>query len=186
MMEFRRIGLALALALGLVAGGSSGLWAEERGTRVAIIEMGRILGEAVAIASIQAQGEAQRRVFEQDSMREAERLRAFQEELQRQQALLTAEAMEERQRAFNAELTAADERARLRGQVLQRAVQDGEIQFRIALGTVVAEVAERHAIDIVLPVHNSIFAVAEFDLTDQVVERMNEAFPEIALSFDEN
>ena len=37
-----------------------------------------------------------------------------------------------------------------------------------------------------LPVHESIFAVSEFNLTDLVIERLNEAYPEIVLTFDEN
>ena len=37
-----------------------------------------------------------------------------------------------------------------------------------------------------LPVHVSIYAVAESNLTDLVIERLNEAYPEIALTFDEN
>ena len=37
-----------------------------------------------------------------------------------------------------------------------------------------------------LPVHEAIFAVTEFNLTDLIIERLNEAYPEIALTFDEN
>ena len=48
------------------------------------------------------------------------------------------------------------------------------------------EVATERGIELVLPVHESIFAVAEFNLTDMVIERLNEAYPEIALTFDEN
>ena len=59
-------------------------------------------------------------------------------------------------------------------------------RFREALGNVVAELAENRGIEIVLPVHASLFAVAEFNLTDLVIERLNEAFPEIALIFDES
>ena len=186
MSGWIRLWLGLALAVASVVGGNAAVAAEEHGTRVAIIEMSRILSESSAIHSIRSQGEAQRRTYAEEAQREAERLRRARDELQQQSALLTPAVLEERQRAFNAEVAAADQRATAHGQNLQRAVAQGEIRFREALGTVVAEIANRQDIDLVLPVQASLFAVAEFNLTDQVIERLNESFPEIALTFDEN
>ena len=150
------------------------------------MEMARVLGEATAIHSIRIQGEAQRKTYAAEAQREEERLRAARDELQQQGTLLTPAVLEERQRAFNAEVAAADQRAKAHGQILQRAVTEGEIRFREVLGIVVEEVATEQEIDVVLPVHESIFAVAEFNLTDSVIERLNEAYPEIVLTFDEN
>ena len=151
--------------------------AEEHGTRIAIIEMGRILEDATAIHSIRSQGEAQRKAYTEDAQREAERLRQFRDELIQQQTLLAPAALEERQRAFNAEVAAADQRAKAQNQILQRAVAEGEVRFREILSTVVAELADRRSIEIVLPVHLALFAIPEFNLTDPVIERLNEDFP---------
>ncbi len=186
MQGWRRLRFVFALAVACAAAGNTSAWAEEHGTRVAVLELARVLGEAKAIHSIRAQGEAQRRTYAADGEREAERLRGVRDELQQQGTLLTPAVLEERQRAFNAEVAAADQRAKARGEILQRAVTQGEIRFREILGIVVEEVATEQRIEIVLPVHESIFAVAEFNLTDRVIERLNEAYPEIVLTFDEN
>lgn len=186
MQNWRRLALVLALAVACVVGGNTGAWAEQHGTRVAVIEMARILAEASAIHSIRTQGEAQRKTYAEDAQRESGRLRGIRDELQQQATLLAPAALEERQRAFNAKVATADQRAKAQGQTLQRAVAEGEVRFREALGIVVEEVATEQGIEVVLPVHMSIFAVAEFNLTDLVIGRLNEAFPEIALTFDEN
>ena len=186
MQGLSRIWLVFALAVAGAVGCNASAWADEHGTRVAVIEMARILGEASAVHSIRTQGEAQRRSYAADAQREAERLRGVRDELQQQATLLSPTVLEERQRAFNAEVAAADQRATTRNQVLQNAVANGEIRFREVLGIVVEEIATEHGIEIVLPVHEAIFAVAEFNLTDMVIERLNEAYPEIALTFDEN
>lgn len=186
MLGRRRLWLVFALALACTVGGNTNAWADEHGTRVAVIEMARVLGEASAIHSIRNQGEAQRKSYAAEAQREAERLRAARDELEQQSTLLAPAVLEERQRAFNAEVAAADQRAQAHGQILQRAVTEGEIRFREILGIVVEEVATERGIELVLPVHESIFAVAEFNLTGLVVERLNEAYPEIALTFDEN
>lgn len=186
MQGWRRLWLLFALAVACAAGGNTNAWADDHGTRVAVIEMARVLGEASAIHSIRNQGEAQRKSYAAEAQREAERLRAARDELQQQGTLLTPAVLEERQRAFNAEVAAADQRAQAHGQILQRAVTEGEIRFREILGIVVEEVATDQGIELVLPVHESIFAVSEFNLTDMVVERLNEAYPEIVLTFDEN
>ena len=182
----RRLWLVFALALACTVGGNTNAWADEHGTRVAVIEMARVLGEASAINSIRNQGEAQRKSYAAEVQREAERLRAARDELEQQSTLLAPAVLEERQRAFNAEVAAADQRAQAHGQILQRAVTEGEIRFREILGIIVEEVATERGIELVLPVHESIFAVAEFNLTGLVVERLNEAHPEIVLTFDEN
>ena len=186
MRGFKRLWLVLALAVPFALGGTAGSWAEEHGTRIAIIEMGRILETATAIESIRIQGEAQRKAYAEEAQREAERLRAVRDELIQQRTLLAPAVLEERQRDFNAEVATADQRAKAQNQLLQRAVAEGEARFREALSTVVAELAEGRGIEIVLPVHLALFATAEFNLTDLVIERLNEAFPEIALSFDES
>ena len=186
MRGWTRLWLVLVLAMPCATGAAEDVWAEEHGTRVAVIEMARILSEASAIHSIRVQGEAQRQTYAQEAQRETERLRGIRDELQQQATLLAPAALEERQRAFNAEVAAADQRAKAHGETLQRSVAQGEIRFREVLGIVVSEVAAERDIEIVLPVHMSIFAVAEFNLTDRVIERLNEAFPKIALTFDEN
>ena len=185
MPRWKRLGLALALAFACVAGGG-GVSAEEHGTRVAIIEMARIIDQSSAVHSIRAQGEAKRQEFQVFNRQEAERLGAVRDELERQQTLLAPAALEERQRQFNAELQEADRQAKARVDGLQRAIQMGELRFRKALDTVVAEVAEGRGFDLVLPVQEALFAAAEFDLTDLVIERLNEAYPEIELTFDES
>ena len=186
MRGWRRLWPLFALAVACVVGGNTNAWADEHGTRVAVIEMARVLGEASAIHSIRNQGEAQRRSYAAEAQREAERLRAARDELEQQSTLLTPAVLEERQRAFNAEVATADQRAQAHGQILQRAVTEGEIRFREILGVVVEEVATDQGIELVLPVHESIFAVSEFNLTDLVIERLNEVYPEIVLTFDEN
>ena len=186
MRGWKRLWLVLMLAVPCALGSTAEAWAEEHGTRIAIIEMGRILQEATAIQSIRSQGEAQRKAYADASQREAERLRVIRDEILQQQTLLAPSALEELQNDFNAEVTAADQRAKAQNQFLQRAVAQGEVRFREALSVVVAEVAEKRGIEVVLPVHASLFAVPEFNLTDPVIERLNEAYPEIALNFDES
>lgn len=186
MQGWKRLSLVFALVVACAVGSNANVWADEHGTRVAVIEMARVLGEASAIHSIRTQGEAQRNTYAADAQREAERLRGVRDELQQQGTLLTPAVLEERQRTFNAEVAAADQRAKVQGQMLQRAVAEGETRFREVLGIVVEEIATEQEIELVLPVHVSIFAVAEFNLTDMVIERLNEAYPEIVLTFDEN
>ncbi|MDE0387771.1 MAG: OmpH family outer membrane protein [Rhodospirillales bacterium] len=186
MQGLCRIWLVFALAVACGVGSNTRAWADEHGTRVAVIEMARILGEASAVHSIRTQGEAQRRSYAADAQRESERLRGVRDELQQQATLLSPTVLEERQRAFNAEVAAADQRAKTRNQALQSAVAHGESRFREVLAVVVEEVATEQGVELVLPVHVSIYAVAESNLTDLVIERLNEAYPEIVLTFDEN
>lgn len=185
MGGWRGLRFALAFAVLCAALAGTGAEAQEaRGTRVAIIEMSRILGEASALRSIQAQGEAQRRLYAADAQAEAARLREVRDELKRQETLLEPATLEERQRAFNRQVRAADQRAQERSRLLRLAVQEGEDRFRVTLRQVVAEVAEERGIEVVVPVNRSLFAIAERNVTDEVIRRMNDTFAEITLRFE--
>ena len=72
MGTFRRLWLVLALAVPCALGGATGASADEHGTRIAVIEMGRILEEATAVHSIRNQGETQRQAYAEEAQREAE------------------------------------------------------------------------------------------------------------------
>lgn len=175
--------VALALVLAGIFAASTTVHAQDGGTRVAIIEMNRILGEAAALRSIQAQGEAQRKTFATDAQAEAKRLREVRAELKRQETLLAPDALQERQREFNLQVRAADQKAQQQSRVLRRAVQQGETEFRDVLRSVVADIAKRRGVDVVVPVNRSLYAIAELNLTDEVLERINDELPEITLQF---
>ncbi len=178
--------LALLIFASAVAwwGVGADLSAQEKGSQIAIVEMNRILAEATALRSIQVQGEEQRRIYQAEAQAEAQRLRNVRDELQRQEAVLTPAALEESRRAFDNELRAADQKAQERSRILRFAVRKGEDAFRVALQSVVAEVAVERGIDAVVPVNTSLYAVPELNLTDEVIARINEEIPEIALSFE--
>lgn len=184
-----RKSIQACLAMLVVAGvlfASTTAEAQDGATRVAIIEMNRILNEAAALRSIQAQGEAQRKTFATDAQAEAKRLREFRDELKRQETLLSADALQERQREFTVQVRAADKRAQKQSQVLRRAVQRGESEFRVVLQNVVTEVAKQRGVDVVVPVNRSLYAIADLNLTDEVLERINGELPEITLQFQDN
>ena len=105
MQGLSRIWLVFALAVACGVGGNTSAWADEHGTRVAVIEMARILGEASADSLYQnSRGKRSAESYAADAQREAERLRGVRDELQQQATLLlTPAVLEERQRAFNAE-----------------------------------------------------------------------------------
>ena len=81
-------------------------------------------------------------------------------------------------------MRAADQRAQERSRLLRLAVQEGEDRFRVALQQVVAEVAEERGLAVVVPVNRSLFAIAEHNVTDEVIRRMNDTFAEITLKFE--
>ena len=77
MQTWRRLSLALALALASALIGNTSAWAEQHGTRVAVIEMARVLEEASAIHSIRSQGEAQRNSYAEEAQRESVRAAGY-------------------------------------------------------------------------------------------------------------
>ena len=178
--------LALAALAACVASGSTGALAQESGSRVAIVEMNRILSEASALRSIQAQGEAQRRTYAEDAEAETRRLQQVQEEIKRQETLLSSEALAKRMEGFRNEVRAADRMTQERSRILRRAVRRGEDAFRVTLLKLIEEVANERGLDVVIPVNMSLYAAPDVNITDEIISRINDEAPQITLSFEES
>jgi len=186
-MAARHIALwAAALVLAVLAmAGSAGAQQQKQEDPTfsfAVIDVQRVIREAKATQSIRPQIEKLKSGYEKDFEKQEQELRAANQDLAQQRAILSPEAYAERRRDFQQRATAA-----------QREVQETKRRLDHALGTamskvhgmlrqVTAEIAKERSLTAIFPRSAVILVERRYDITDEVLKRLDERLPSVAVS----
>lgn len=176
---------AFALVVAVAIGAPSHAPAQEEtgaGQSILIVNMEQILSESAAALSIQTQANAYReRVQEQlaatrDSLRAEEaELTRLRTTLQRSEFDARVARFEEKDRAFKRALSD-------RGTDLNRARRAAREELKRLLQPVLLDIMRERAADVMLDARTVVASSRSLDITDEAIERFNEAVPIIELS----
>ena len=177
----RRVFLALAFATAVAAAPLGGAAAQsETGRDVAVIDIQRLLKKAKARIDLTNQVDRQRQLFREQMSKQEQELRAADQELARQRTVLSAEAFAEKRRAFEARFAEVQREAQTRMRELDQVRAGGREQVLQAIGDIVAEIARKRGISLVIAQQGQIvFAESALDLTEEVLKRLDEQLPRV-------
>lgn len=144
----------------------------------AIIDVQRVLRESTAVKSLTQVIGAQRDKY-QDEIREKEdALRTADKELARQRTILAANVFAEKRRELEQKVAGLQREVKERKRGLDQLFAKGMSQVRAELANVATEIAEEQGLDLVLSKASVVLVKPKFELTDDVLERLNERLPE--------
>ncbi len=152
--------------------------------KFAVIDMDRIVKEAKARAEIERQLDELRQKVLAEAREEEEKLRQANMELARQRSLLSPEAHEQKRREFNEQMAAAQRRVQASRIAIAKAEQEAIKTFQRALGDVIAEVAQKHQITLLLRRREVVVSPESLDIASEVLARLDEALPAVKVRVD--
>ena len=176
---------AAAVLTAVLLAGVSPAGAQNSSLSVAVMDVQSILRASKASESIRPQiGEL--RSNYQAAVREREdELRKASQDLQRQRAVLSANAFAKKRREYETKARAAQTEF----QTLKRQL-DGA--YNIAMGkvqksmlSVAAKIAGERELDLVLPKSLIILSAKELDITEEVLKRVDKALPSVKVTMPE-
>jgi len=148
---------------------------------IIIVDLQRILREAVAVQALQAQVGAAREAFQSEIRQREEELRRLDQELARDRPNLSAEAYEERRRALADRLAALQSDVQERRRQLDLAMNEGMRQVQTELLPVLQQITEEHGADIMLAKTAIVLARPELEVTDEALARLNARLPTVTV-----
>lgn len=151
---------------------------------VMIVDVQRVLRDSAAAKSVIGQVEAQRTNYEQQLEQRKQALKTEEDELRRQQAILSGEAMEQRRRKLERDYADLRRDAEQRRNLLNTAFNSGMRQVREAMARAVAEVMQEKGATLTLPRSAVLVFNDKLNVTEAVVARLNEAMPQVTVNFD--
>ena len=182
---------AMLVVVAVVAGSSGPGFGQNAPTErlptavVAIIDVQRIMQNAKAAQSVRAQVQS----FYDSGLAEItereEELRGEQQKLARQRAVLTPQKYAESERAFRTQVRELEQRQRALDSQLQNILASAENDVRRAMVPIFADISNEKGITMIVGRTQIMFAVRAIEITDEVLARLDEALPEIAVALPE-
>jgi outer membrane protein len=146
---------------------------------VAIIDVQRLQRDAAASKSIKAQLEKQFAVHQQEITKQENELRSAEQELSRQRTLISPEAFAERRRQFETKVANLQRDVQNRKRELDKSELAAQRTVEQALADIVQQLVTERKLTLVLSKNQTIFAAPEFDMTEEVMKRLNAKLPSV-------
>ncbi len=183
MTSLRRFILAFICAAMFGVTVPSGAFAQSKVPKTAVLDMRAVLRDSVAGKTWQDYYNAKRKEHKDRIAAEEKNVRAAWDELNRQRSILAPQAFQVRERAFRDLETAARGRVGVAEQQLARELRATQAEVRkimdAKLEVILEEMIKERGIDIIIAKDDLVFSRKEFDLTAEVMKRLNAALPKL-------
>jgi Skp family chaperone for outer membrane proteins len=165
-----------------MAGQPRNALAELPASVVAVVDVQFILQEAAASRNIQKQLEAQRETYQNEISKQEDRLRAVEQELNRQRSVLSPDDFAQKRREFEQQVADVQRTVQARKRVLDQAFNESMTKVRDTVLQIVTEVAGEQKATLVLAKQQVVLAEKSLDLTSAVLERVNRKLPTVPVT----
>lgn len=171
----------LIVFFGLMLGAAAGGAAELKPPMIAVVDVQYILQNATATRSIQEAIESQREVYGREITAQEQSLRAAEQDLSQQSRQLSADEFAARRRDFEERLAAVQRTVQERKRQLDRVFNESMGKVREQLLQTVADVARETGATVVLSKQMVVIMERSLDLTETVLQRLNQRLPLVAV-----
>jgi outer membrane protein len=149
---------------------------------IVVVDLQEIQREAAAYKSIQRQLDAQREVYQKEIAGQEEKLRAAEQELSRQQSILSPEAFAQKRREFESQVAEVQRTVHDWRRALEQAHDEAVRKVQAAMLNIVAAVATEKDASIVLAKQQTILVAKSLEITQVVMDRLNAELPSMDVS----
>ena len=141
--------------------------------KVAVLDLGAIRANSLAIKDIRAQIEKYRKGFQADIKKEEDTLRVANQELAKKRTLLGPEAFANERRLFEQKVVGVQKLVRQRKLDLDSALTEAMLVVEKKMNVIMGAVATKRGASLVLRRQNTILADNSMDMTEEVLKRLN-------------
>lgn len=154
--------------------------------KIAIVDIQAIMREAVSAKSARTQMEAIARKEQAVFVEEEKKLRARDQELQQQRALLTPEVFAQRQQALQADVGRLQQKTRNLRLTLDQGFKKTMDQIQLVLFDELRKLSTEFGLNLIVSRSQIVIAVDDFDITKPALERLNKRLPSIELNLSKS
>jgi Skp family chaperone for outer membrane proteins len=150
---------------------------------VMVVDVQALLQESKAAKMVRAQVEEKRAEYTKEISHEEENLRAVRDALQRQQASLSADAMNKKGREFQQKVNELDRSVQAKRQALEKSNNDALSKIQQEMVKIIADIAKQRKANLVLQRTDLVLFDRSFDVTDEVMQKLDEQMPVMTVNF---
>ncbi len=149
---------------------------------IAIVDLDRIMQESSAYQKAATQIDKLRQQTSDELRQREVELRDAEQELARQQRVVTPEVFEQKRRDFQRQVGEAQQLAQVRKRDLEVASNGAMGQIRNTIVQLIGEIAQERGVNLVLPRAAIVLETSAFDVSNEVIVRLNQKLPTVAVA----
>jgi outer membrane protein len=150
---------------------------------VMVVDVQALLQESKAAKMVHAQIEQKRAEYTKEIQHEEEVLRAERDVLQRQQSSLSPQALNRKGREFQQKVNELDRSVQAKRQALEKSNNDALSKIQQQMLKIIADIAKQRKANLVLQRSDLVLFDRSFDVTDEVMQKLDEQMPVLTVNF---
>lgn len=151
-------------------------------TKFAIVDRDKILSESLAFQDIKKQADSEQAILQKDSSKKEEELRKTEQEISKQQDILSEEAFSQKMKDFNESVLKVQQGLSQKNMELRESYIAAVKEVLSEVKNIASNVAEEENIGLVLFISKEeqvFYAKNEVDISDKVIKILNKNMPSI-------
>ena len=150
---------------------------------VLVVDVKSLLQNSKAAKMVRNQIEQKQKQFAAEISHQEEALRKERDALQRQQSSMTPQALNQKGREFQQKYNQLDHTVQLKRQILEKANGEGFGKINQQMIRIIADIAKTRKANLVLERSELVLFDRKFDVTDEVLQKLDEQLPTMTVSF---
>lgn len=175
--------IAIALAT-IVTFSAASAQAEPPAPKVVVVDIQRIMRDSLAAKDLKSQLEAKKNQFQTELKSKGDKLKKEKEDLDKQQNVLSKDALTAKQKSFLAEYKALQDDANQKSIKFENAEKSASHDILVAIQEIINDLAKEQNFNIAVPTSQLLFAHKDFDISNEVLTRLDKKLPKVTLKFD--
>ena len=149
---------------------------------IAVVDVQFILQKATAATSVRDQVNKIRTEYQEQVNQQDQELRKQEQELKRQQSILAPQAFNEKRQEFQTRVAGVQRQVQERLRKLDQMRAQGLKGIERALRPIIIDLSKERGFNVVLASTQLVFASKALDITQTVLERLNQTLPTVNLT----
>jgi outer membrane protein len=197
-MSVRRAGLAPLVVVSLffagLSGGIVGAWAQQppapaasptgpTSLTIMVVDVQSLLQNSKSAKMVRQQIEGKRNEYAKEISQQEESLRQERDALQRQQSALSADALNQKGREFQAKVNELDRNVQSKRQALERSNAEALEKIQEVMLKIITDIAKDRKANLVFQRSELVLFDQGFDVTDEVLQKLDDQLPTLTVNF---
>jgi outer membrane protein len=153
------------------------------GLNVLVVDVQSLLQNSKAAKMVHSQIEQKRIEYTKEISHQEEVLRAERDSLQRQEATLSPEALNQKGREFQEKVNDLDRSVQAKRAALEKSNNDALSKIQATMLRIIADIAKERRANLVLQRTDLVLFDRSFDVTDEVMQKLDEELPVVTVNF---
>jgi outer membrane protein len=150
---------------------------------VLVVDVQALLQNSKAAKMVRGQIEQKRNEYTKEISHQEEALRAERDALQRQQASLSPDALNQKGREFQQKVNDLDRNVQGKRQALEKSNGDALQKIQEEMLKIIADIAKQRKANLVFQRTDLVLFDQSFDVTDEVLQKLDEQMPVLTVEF---